>query len=78
MKGKPIDAHQVGTVHDSLVFYCRKEHLDRFCRLLVKVCSDVETPAEVFDFEFTVPLAVDVKYGTNWADMEEWKEGGDE
>lgn len=55
------------TVHDSIEFEIRKEHLDEACLLIKEV---MEHP-----FESIATFAVDVQYGTTMGNVKEWHIG---
>ena len=65
------------TVHDSIVADCKdKETLDFVAPLLKRVMESVKELAAkhtCFDTSWiTVPIVVDVVFGHNWYDMEEY------
>lgn len=61
LKGK---VHVVGSIHDSLLMYIKKEHT---LELIPRIKAIMEHPymLDVFDKQFKVPITVDVKIG-NW------------
>lgn len=60
----------VNTVHDSIVIDCRKKYLDFACNLIKDVpYLVIQRLKERFNIDFDLPLAIEIKTGTNWGDM---------
>lgn len=63
----------VNTIHDSILFDCKKEVLDEACKLIYTVM--VGTSKEVSDYfgiDMPLPLKCDIEYGHTWFTMNEW------
>lgn len=63
----------VNTVHDSVILDVHPEVLDK----AIKVCYDVLSNASEeyetrFGYEFSLPLGIDIKIGSNWAEMKKY------
>lgn len=63
----------VNTVHDSVLIDCRPEYV-RKCCLLVKnsMESVVGRLKERFNIDFDLPLKIEIKVGSSWADMKKY------
>jgi len=58
-------------IHDSQMWYVRNDYIDTFIPMVKGIMENREALVDAFDVELTVPLVVDVKTGTHWAELEE-------
>ncbi|UCG35685.1 MAG: DNA polymerase I [Candidatus Omnitrophota bacterium] len=65
LKKRELKAKMIIQIHDELVFDVPKEELKEV-KDIVKLCMEQS-------LELTVPIKVNIKYGKNWADMQELK-----
>lgn len=61
-----LDARYVCTVHDSVMLETRDNHVNRLAKLMYEIMPLPVPPVDI-------PLAVDVKAGQNWGQMEKLK-----
>jgi len=59
------------TVHDSIVVDVYHNELPVVCRALSEAMDLHDEILERFDYEFSVPLAIEIEAGPNWMEMEE-------
>lgn len=65
----------INTIHDSGLMDCKKEYLTNTCKTVKSVlCSVIERLKKVFNIDFDVPLDVELKQGSSWANMEKVNE----
>lgn len=70
--GKEI--FMINQVHDSIMLDIHKKHLDIVAKTAKQVLESVdETFKSLFGISFNVPIKVDVEYGTNWKQQQEYK-----
>jgi len=70
-----IDAVLINTVHDSVIVDTPEEIVDV---VLLRLCKAFDRTKDIikerFNYNLTVPLAYDIKIGSNWLDMKEIKD----
>ena len=59
----------INTVHDSIWFLVRRDKYMQCCRFIKKMMEDTS----IFEFEFGLPIEVEIKVGTNLANMKKVK-----
>jgi len=64
LKTDPLQANMLLQIHDELVFEVEPDAIDSLAKLVVEEMSQVHS--------LDVPLKVDVKFGSNWAECEPW------
>ncbi len=64
----PSEARVIGTVHDSILFEVREEHIDKWGPVIRDTMQDVSRVERQFGCEITVPITVDVEYGRHWGE----------
>lgn len=70
----PKGLTQVGTVHDSLIFYIDPAIIHEIIPKLYKICRNPETK-EWFNFEVEgIEMKVDFEIGTNWGALKRYNE----
>lgn len=62
----PRIAFPVGTVHDSLGFQVREDHVDEVAAVVRETMEDVDILYRWFGAEITVPIEVEIKAGQYW------------
>lgn len=67
LKETELPATMLLQIHDELVFEVAPEAVDSLARLVIEEMSGV--------LSLSVPLGVDVKFGENWAECENWQGG---
>jgi DNA polymerase-1 len=68
----PASMRQVYTVHDSLGFYIKPEHIHEAVPKIIEICNNPKTQ-QYFDFELTkVKMKVSPEVGANWGSLEEY------
>lgn len=68
-----LNTWQVGTVHDSLLFYCPIGKEREVFKILKPICE--HPPVEkYFKFKMEIPLKIDCEMGSNWANVQEIKD----
>jgi DNA polymerase I-like protein with 3'-5' exonuclease and polymerase domains len=69
------DAVLINTVHDSVVVDTPEEIVDE---VLIRLCKAFDRTKDIikerFNYNLTIPLAYDIKIGSNWLDMKEIKD----
>lgn len=71
-RGLPRDLKQVGTVHDSLIFYVNPESIHDIISTLYNICRNPETK-KWFNFEVEgIEMSVDFEVGTTWANLKNY------
>jgi len=61
----------VNTIHDSILFDCRRKFVENACIFIQKeLYSVVQFLKEKFDIEIRVPLGVEFKKGVSWGELE--------
>lgn len=64
----------INTVHDSIVIDCKKEYVNKTCKLVKNALEYVIILLmNKFGIEIDLPLHVELKVGPNWGKMEEIK-----
>lgn len=58
------------TVHDSIVVDVYPGELDQVVEALVQAMELHDAVKELWDYELTLPLAIEIEAGTSWMDME--------
>jgi DNA polymerase-1 len=72
LKTLGIPALLISTVHDSIVVDCENQYVQSVVDLFYQVFDDlVENIRRTFGYNWTVPLACEVKIGMNMLDMKE-------
>lgn len=66
-RGIPV----VGLIHDALAFDLPEDKLDWALPIIKETMENLPLK-ELFDFEVTVPVKVDIKVGKHWSEGEEW------
>jgi DNA polymerase I-like protein with 3'-5' exonuclease and polymerase domains len=70
IKDAGIPCDFISTVHDSIVVDTRKDNLDQLRNIFDGVFADLPSRIQsVFNYEWTVPMACESKYGPNMKDM---------
>ena len=65
----PSSLEQVGTVHDSLIFYIDPADIHIIIPVLYSICRNPETK-EWFNFEVKgIEMKVDFEIGKNWGEL---------
>lgn len=65
----------INTVHDSLVVDVYPGELDKVTDLMIQACMDVLPELKRrYNYDFTVPIGVELKAGPNWLNMKVYKE----
>lgn len=60
----------INTIHDSVLIDCKKEYYDFTCILIKNTLQSVVIRLKtVFGLDFDLPLAVELKSGSSWAQM---------
>jgi DNA polymerase-1 len=62
------EARIVGTVHDSILFEVRVEHVHKWAPIIRMVMEDMDRVRQTFGAEITVPIVADIEIGTHWAE----------
>lgn len=67
-KAAEIDVQFVNTIHDSVIAYVKKEHIERYLEEAGQAfTTDVyEHLSYMYDIEFDVPLGMEATYGSHW------------
>lgn len=58
----------ISTVHDSIIFEVRGGLEDKYVPMIKEIMEDTERLAKDFDTTLTVPIEVDLKYGSHWSE----------
>jgi uracil-DNA glycosylase family 4 len=66
-------ARIVGTVHDSILFEVREEHVDEIVPVIHDTMVDMSEARRKFGLELTVPIEVEVKVGQHWGEGKKWE-----
>jgi DNA polymerase-1 len=66
-------ARVVGTVHDSILFEVKEEHVDKWCRVIKETMEDMDRVERTFKTEITVPIVADIEVGTHWGEGKPWQ-----
>jgi len=65
----PKSLEQIGTVHDSLIFYIKPEDIHESVPILFDICKNPETKSW-FNFEVkSIEMKVDFEVGVNWGEL---------
>jgi DNA polymerase I-like protein with 3'-5' exonuclease and polymerase domains len=68
----PRDLHQVYTVHDSIGYYIRPEHIHTLVPQIIEICNNPDTK-KYFGFELKhVQMKVSPEVGKDWGDLTEY------
>lgn len=68
----PLDMVQAYTVHDSIGYYIKPEHIHEVAPKIIKLCEDPDT-MDYFGFKLKkVKMKVEPEIGTTWANIEEY------
>lgn len=62
------EARIVGTVHDSILFEIKEEHVHKWCPLVKLVMEDMDRVRGTFGCDVTVPIVADIELGSHWAE----------
>jgi DNA polymerase-1 len=65
-KDKGMQARPVATVHDSIEIVCPKEETEEAINILYNEMVNYPIIKEVFNMEFSVPLAIDIEVGSSF------------
>jgi len=68
----PREARIVGTVHDSILFEVKDEHVDEWCGVIKETMEDMDRVERTFGADITVPIVADIEVGQHWAEGEPW------
>ena len=68
----PDEAFIVGTVHDSILFQIRDEHIDEYCTVIKRTMEDMAAVERAFHCTIDVPIIADVEVGQHWGEGTEW------
>ena len=61
----------INTVHDSIMFDCKKDILDYACSVIKEEMEDAPRYMnELYGIHFDLPLNVEITYGSNWKDQD--------
>lgn len=60
----------INFVHDEIDFDCKKEHLEQLVSDCHQLTEVKEMMQEKFNFDFKVPIRIEVKAGESWSDCE--------
>ena len=64
----------INTVHDSIIFDVHKSELNLACRQIKTIMEDAPVwMKQRFGIEITLPMNVDVEYGTNWYELKQYE-----
>jgi DNA polymerase-1 len=61
------EIYQICTVHDSILFECREDKVDKWAPVIKEVMENLPLEKE-FDCILTVPIVADIKYGQFWSE----------
>lgn len=65
-----VDIRMINTVHDSLIFDCREEHVIHYAKKIKEIMEDAPTYIkEEFGIDFDLPLSVEMEAGKSWAEL---------
>lgn len=64
----PAVCRIVGTVHDSILFEVKDEHVAEYARLIKDTMEDMEHLFRLFGTEVTVPIIADIEVGQHWGE----------
>jgi len=62
----------VGTVHDSLLFEVNEDYVDKYAPVVKEVMEDLDRVKHTFGADITVPIIVDIEYGSHWGEGKPW------
>jgi DNA polymerase I-like protein with 3'-5' exonuclease and polymerase domains len=63
----------VNTVHDSVILDVHPEVFDKALQVCYHVLSNASEEYEArFGYKFSLPLGIDIKIGSNWAEMKKY------
>jgi len=69
MGNLPLSMVQVGTVHDSLIYYIDPKDIHKVVPIVFRICKNPETK-EWFNFEVRdIEMKVDFEIGKNWGEL---------
>jgi DNA polymerase-1 len=67
------NAFMCNEVHDSIMYDTRKEHINEIADTMLGVFESLPKLIEDwFGFSFNVPMSGEIKFGTNWGEMEKY------
>jgi DNA polymerase I-like protein with 3'-5' exonuclease and polymerase domains len=66
------EAQIVGTVHDSILFLIKDTALSWALPTIRDVMEDMSLVRQKFGTDMTVPIAVEIKYGSHWGGSKVW------
>lgn len=66
----PDECRVICTVHDSVMFECRDEYVDKYTALVKEIMEDfvLEKLESTFECRLTVPIVADLKVGNHWSE----------
>lgn len=69
-----LSAAIICTVHDSILIDCPNAETERVCRLFHEVWDTIPRKfQQMYGVEYNIPCRVEVQYGMNWGNMEEYE-----
>lgn len=69
----PRDMYQVGTVHDSIIYYIRPKDVKDAIPIITAICANPQTK-KWFDFQIdSVKMKVDAELGLKWSKLANYK-----
>lgn len=59
----------INTIHDSIMLDCQSEYVDFAKNLLQKTLTNIDYLSKMFNYEWKVPLKIDIKTGKTWSEL---------